>query len=196
MHILKNRRVSVFITAIVIVLSSVIGINRSLNRFIRDIERSFSDTSVLLDVSEKVGVEIKSINSQKSMQYDIDATVSAAQNIEKIMLKYYGSESADIAELRKCISDLQGADSINQKYLNYKQLVDKINQIDEGIRAYGIGDYYDSYSGQLANITAAQKTIKRNSYNDIARKFNQDITGGFPANIISGLFNIKACVFE
>ena len=162
---LKNRKIAIVISAAVIIVSVLIGVNKSVYSQIKELDDSFEN-----------GVYISSEDYTKRT----DAALG---------LVTLASEFEDMAEeqsaLRSAREALMSADTIQEKFVcnevleeAYKRIVLAFSYetLDENQQ-----NAYDSYT---STMDGAQSLITSSSYNRTVAEFESEVLNAFPVNIL------------
>ena len=161
MKLLKNRKIAIIITIIVVILATMIGVGRSLNDLSREVELLFYEDADL----EEAGFLQPSINRHLDVisQAILDASSLFAGHPELT------GETQALTEARR---DLMAAQSIAEKYSAYRDIT-KASEIF--INSAGKIDLSDRETDALndfqAKLRGATIAIQNNEYNNRAKNF-------------------------
>jgi len=109
LKLLKKRKISIIIAAIVIVFATLLGVNISLNRLARNVEAMFYDGVFLEDAGFR----------QTSINQHLDNLAQAALDISSVF-RNHDELSSRAEELILVRRDLLDARSIRDKYIAYQ----------------------------------------------------------------------------
>lgn len=179
MKFLKKRSVAIIITVVVIILSTVFGVHRSLGHEARAVADQFSGG--VYDTAQ--GYTRPSIRGQLDKRKDASlGLITIANNYEGVsdradtlrvvrnrLVDALHEEKLNPSELYTINSGLQTAFDNLYKALESCDLDDK-DRID-------IEAYSSTFSG-------AASVIEKSGYNDTVREFNNSTLGVFPTNLL------------
>ena len=161
MKLLKNRKIAILITIIVVILATLFGISRSLNRLARDVEALFYDGIYL----EETGQPQRSINHHLGNleQTALDASFVFAGN---------PGLSNESEALRLARRDLLDARSISEKYVAYQSLHQAFSVFFNKAETVDLSERdKDSLAQFRSTFTGATHAIQASEYNNRVRDF-------------------------
>ena len=162
---LKNRKIAILVTVVVVVLATFLGVVSSVGNHVRNIEAMFYD-GVYLD---EEGFTEPGINSH------LENSANAALGFSMLMAdSVLGAEAEALAAARR---ELLAADSISEKYtanenmrLSFSVLLtatERLELTDREMEA--IERYASSFAG-------AQTAIERSGYNMEVKNYLDDVS--------------------
>jgi len=164
MMVLKNRKVAVLITIVVAVLATLFGVNRSLARLSRSIERMFYD-GVYLE-SEKY--------TQPSLDSQIAKHTDATLGLATILTNYSGlhDDAEFVIALRR---ELLDAESIGDKSLAFWTMSRYVNSLVQATAEVGLSARdSDAVSQYSSTINGAEAFIRGAAYNQaVSKQWNE-----------------------
>jgi len=165
MRLLKDRKIAILITVFVIVLATLFGVGRSLNRLARDVEAMFYDGIYL----ERDGFTQPGINShlENITQAALDCSSMFANHAE------LSKESEGLMLARR---EMLEARSISEKYTAYvitqkafSEFISKVNTVDLSDRdLVSVALYTDTFTGAMGAIESSSYNTRVRSYMDDA----------------------------
>lgn len=185
MNFFKNRKIAAAITALIIPLSLIFGINRSLRRVAGGIDAMFYD-----------GIYVAADNyTAPSIDALLDNQIDAAMGLITVAAGQ-DAFSQETEMFRQARQALLRAQTIPQKYLANQSLISALNALYPALLdAEGLteeqaadADYYASA------ITNAQNVINANLYNEkVAEYYDRTLTT-FPVGILRFLIFVDGPV--
>lgn len=167
-ELLKNRKVAIGITAVVIVLSTLLGAHRSLVAAAYPVERYFLEGE-----------------DGYSIQRDLDTRVGLASNLMVVAERYLLADDVTLVELQAAITTLNQADTIKEKAVANQQLTVAAERMNLLLEEYPLSSTDDRYRQQIrTDLASCNQTISHNDYNQMAMAYNNDVLGKFPANVL------------
>lgn len=181
MKFLKRRGGAFTIAIVVVILSTIVGAQRSLGEACQEITDSFSDGVY----DEAWDTTRPSISSQ------LETCYTSANGLYTIIVNY--DELQDEADLlRQCKNDLNAATDISGKYSAYAALCDAFDVAASSVafvelpeREQTMLDRYES------NFNGAVGVISSAGYNEAVREFYRTTLDGFPTNLMKPLVSSK-----
>jgi len=164
MRLLGNRKIAVLITIFVIILATLFGIGRSLNRLARDVEAMFYDGVYL----ERDRFTQPGINShlENITQAALDCSSVFASHAE------LSKESEGLMLARR---DMLEAGSISEKYAAYEIIVKAFSEFISKANAVELSDRdFSSVAQYTDTFTGAKGAIESSSYNAKVRSYMDD----------------------
>ncbi len=165
MSILKKRSAASTVLVVVVLLFTVIGMNRSVARAAAKTEKMFYE-----------GVYLAGDDyTEKSIESQLNNRISAANGL-LTLVSDLESLSAETVALRSAREELIRADTIGKKY-------DANKKLESAYKALASAMPIDIAStsaakSYLSNLSGAQHVIERSAYNDEAKKTNDSLIGG------------------
>lgn len=165
---LKNRNVAIVITILVIALSIIGGSHRSLLAAAHSAERHFND-----------------------IQRDLDSRIGLASNLEVVAGRYLLPGDEALVELQLAIDALSDAQSANEKAKANQNLTAATERMDLVLQQKPLKDSDDRYRIQIrTDLASYNQIIGHSKYNDKVEKYNTDVLGRFPANVLAKLTGV------
>lgn len=172
----QNRSTAVVITAVVVLLSILIGAGISLGGLRRDAERVF---------------EYGSDGGWRGIEYDLREVASGGYNLIEIAERYLGENDVRIAAVEREISAVHSARKPGSLHAAAEELRAAISGLDLAMRELDLNDEEEALRQKtLANIEASYRRVDRSEYNAAATAFNETLEA-FPANVLSGVVGVK-----
>jgi hypothetical protein len=167
-QLLKNRNVAIVITVIVIVLSILGGSHRSLLAAAYSAERHFDD-----------------------IQRDLDTRIGLASNLQVVAERYlYIGEDA-LVELDTAITNLRDAQTANEKAIANQQLTAATERMDIVLQNENLSVTDERYRIQIrTDLASYNQIIGHSKYNEKVERYNTEVLGKFPANILAQLTGV------
>lgn len=165
---LKNRNVAIAITVLVIVLSIFGGSHRSLLAAAHSAERHFDD-----------------------IQRDLDTRIGLSSNLEVVAGRYLLPGDEALVELQLAIDALSDAGSANEKAKANQNLTAATERMDLVLQQKPLKDTDDRYRIQIrTDLASYNQIIGHSKYNDKVEKYNTEVLGRFPANVLAKLTGV------
>ena len=165
MRLLGNRKITVLITVFVIILATLFGVGRSLNRLARDVEDMFYDGIYL----ERDGFTQPGINSH------LENITQAALDCSSVFLSHaeLSQESGGLMIARR---DMLEARSISEKYAAYliiskafSEFISKANTVElSDPDLFSVTQYSGTFMGAVGAIENSSYNARVKSYMDDA----------------------------
>jgi len=159
LKLLKNRKIAIIITVIVVIFATLFGVSRSLNNLARNVEAIFYDGVFINDVP------------QRSISHHLDVIEQAVLNTVPAF-NNYPALSDEVEALTVARRELLGAGSIPEKFTAYMniqsastRLISKAESVELSQRDQDILDQYQT------TLTRATIAIQSSEYNVRARGF-------------------------
>ena len=155
MTVLKNRKIAVLITIVVVALTTLISVNRSLMRLSRDIERMFYDGVYL----ESDGYTQPGIDSQ--IKKHAEATLGLATTLTNY--PELGDRADEVLRSRR---ELLDAGSISDKSICFWAMSRNVHSLIQAASDISLTERdMEAVSSYSATITGAEEFIKGSAYN-------------------------------
>lgn len=175
MSSLKKRPTALLIFVAVIIIGTLFGVHRSVNKETAKIEAQFSEGVYLKD--EKY--------TQPGIQSQLDKRADAALGLLTVANKYAFLE--DVAQqLRMAREELLDADMIGEKYTANEKLEVAYKQLYETLVAHG-DDVPASVDSYISTLGGAQGVIEKSGYNQTVDDYRNKTLNAFPVNILKNL---------
>jgi hypothetical protein len=168
-ELLKNRKVAIGITVVVMVLSTLLGAHRSLLAAAYPVEQYFIEGE-----------------DGYSIQRDLDTRAGLASNLLVVAGRYLPADDGARLELEDAITALTAADSIREKSTANQQLTAATERVYLVLEEYSLSSSDERYRKQIrTDLASCNQTISHNAYNEMATQYNKNVLGKFPANVLS-----------
>lgn len=172
MESFKDRKIAVFLMIIMIVLGTVLGGHRSLAKLYKTAENVFFD-------------------KEYGIQRDLNDRFEASMNLAKISEKYPSLDRKYINDVKDASNKLKNAETIKEKSQANSELDAAVFVLYNELGNQKLSSQDEKYRTSLyGTFNSYGDTISHNSYNNIARKFN-DTLNKFPANLLGRLTGIQ-----
>lgn len=167
-QLLKNRNVAIVITVVVILVSILGGSHRSLLAAAYSAERNFDD-----------------------IQRDLDTRIGLASNLQVVAERYLLSGDDALVELETAIDALSSAKTANEKAKANQNLTAATERMDLVLQNEYLSATDDRYRIQIrTDLASYNQIIGHSKYNELADKYNTEVLGGFPANVLAKLTGV------
>lgn len=176
MESLKDRKIAVFLMIIMIVLGTVFGSHRSLGKLYNSAKDVF-------------------YNGEKgdgfSIQHDLDDRFEESLKLVKIAEKYPSLNNKYIDDVKAARDKLKNAGTIKDKSKANSELDAAVFALYNELGNQKLSSQDEKYrTSSYGTFSSYGDTISHNSYNSIARKFNNTLNK-FPANLLGRLTGIQ-----
>jgi hypothetical protein len=161
MELLKNRKIAIVITVIVIILATLFGVNRSLNRLAKNVEAMFYDGIYLEDAGF----------TQPGISQHLSSIAQAALDITSAFTNHpeLSAESDALVLARR---ELMDASSIAEKYVAYQGIQRSSSELLRKAETVDLSDRDIDVLSQFQTIfSGATRAIQDSQYNINARSF-------------------------
>lgn len=176
MESLKDRKIAVFLMIIMIVLGTTFGSHRSLMKLYKSAE------SVFYNGENGDGF---------SIQHDLDDRFEESLKLVKIAEKYPSLDNKYIDDVKAARDKLKNAETIRDKSKANSELDAAVFALYNELGKQNLSSQDEKYRiSSYGTFNSYGDTISHNSYNSIARKFN-DTLNKFPANLLGKLTGIE-----
>ena len=159
--LLKNRKVAILITVIVVALSVMLGVSRTSNRSTRKIEALFYDGIYLKDEGY----------TQPGMYSHIRNCADAAIGLATVLGNHQelAHETGKLIVAQQTLVDAYSLSNINSAYL---KMVDSFNVLKSATAGVVISERETAAMEQYSNLlTGAQKAMVGSRYNDMVTEY-------------------------
>lgn len=167
-ELLKNRKVAIGITVVIIILATILGSGRSMNAAAYEVERYF-------------------INGYGgySIQRDLDTRVGLAKNLLVVAERNLDDNNLAVAELESAIAMLEEAQTVKEKAAANQQLTAAAERMNLVLEECVLSSTDDRYRKQIrTDLISCNQTISHDPYNEMAIEYNTEVLGRFPANVL------------
>ncbi len=174
MSVWKSNKTALCVTAVAVVASTVLGSHRSLAAVRRGVEKTITQ-----------GAD----SSGFSISTDSQDMVNIARNLMTVAKKYLPADHALFADLEACCQSLEQAKTVFDWKNGQNGLMSVCQSIQmELAKTPEVSEQDRGYlAGFQVDLEAAAHSIAMDPYNDLARDFNDNILGKFPANFLGKL---------
>ena len=167
-ELLKNRKVAIGITIVVILLSTLAGSHRSLTAAAYPIERYFIEGE-----------------GGYSIQRDLDTRTGLASNLLVVAERNLGENNLAVAELESAIEGMSKAQTVKEKAAANQQLTAATERMNLVLEECALSSTDDRYRMQIrTDLASCNQTISHDPYNEMAIEYNTEVLGQFPANVL------------
>ena len=184
MDLFKKRSVAIAVFVLTVVVFSLIGCRKSLDRACRRAEAAFFDADLL-------DAEGYYTCPGDQLEYCVDY---ATRLLTVIGTDGEWSDAYEaLVQARLGLIDALDARNIpdaGQANQTLVEAVDKVRALaDSGVE---LPESYDDYDEIMAGFDGAQSVLDDPAYNGHILAFREDVLGAFPANILRHLLGVKA----
>ncbi|MGI5936197.1 MAG: hypothetical protein ACOX7I_05310 [Oscillospiraceae bacterium] len=180
MEILKKRPVAIIITAVIIFLSTVFSVNRTLGAECQKVRDGFF-TGVVYE-----GYTRKSIAIQLKTRIDAaNAVASITANYSQVEI-----ETQDLRDARNRLIDAlneakSGKASLKTVYNANKELQDAFDNLEKGMEAIELSEREaENFKNNRSDFYGAQAAIEKAGYNEAVHEFYRTTLNVFPTNFL------------
>lgn len=167
-QLLKNRTVAIAITVVVIVLSILGGSHRSLLAAAHSAERHFDE-----------------------IQRDLDMRIGLASNLQVVAQRYLSPQEDALVELQNAIDALSDAQNANEKAKANQNLTAATERMDLVLQQEALQETDNRYRVQIrTDLASYNQIIGHSKYNEKVEKYNTEVLGRFPANVLAQLTGV------
>lgn len=168
-ELMGNRKIAVVITVIIMILATLFGAHRSLTAKASIIEAYF--------VKGEGGY---------SIQRDLDSREGLAKNLQVVANRYLYEASDAMVELDQAIRGMDTALSIQEKAAANQALTAATERVYLELDGYHLSAADQKYRTQIrTDLASYNQMISHDKYNEMVVKYNQNVLGKFPANVLS-----------
>jgi len=166
--LLKNRKVAVWLTVIIMVLATLFGSHRSLMAAAYPVEQHFI-----------VGEDGYSI------QRDLDTRAGLADNLVVVAERYLPMDDLAMVDLKEAITALEAAKSVKEKSAANQQLTAATDRMNLLLEGYPLSSTDERYRIQIhTDLVSYNQIISHDAYNEMVAAYNSQVLGKFPANLL------------
>ncbi len=167
-ELLKNRKVAVGITVVIMILATLLGSNRSMTAEAYSIERYFIEGE-----------------DGYSIQRDLDTRTGLAQNLLIVAEKNLDSNDLAMAELQDAIVQMSEAETVQEKAAANQQLTAATERMNLVLEECDLSSVDERYRKQIrTDLASCNQTISHDPYNAMVTEYNDTVLGSFPANVL------------
>jgi len=167
MILLKNRKIAILITIVVVLLATLFGVGRSLNRLVTNTEQMFFDGVFLHDQGF----------TQPAINTHLESIAHLALDCASVFANH-PELSYEAEAIRLVRRDFLGANSISEKYTAY---VDFSNAFSSFFAAADSAELSDRDRDAVAQFSStfsgAVSAIENSAYNEMARNYMDGVSG-------------------
>lgn len=176
MKLIRNRGFAVLVTAILIVLSVLLGGRRSLSALASDVDHAF-----------RYGVE----DDGYCIASDLQKRDSAAYNLTVVARRYYESDQPEILAVEQAREALAQADSVSQMAAANRLLDEAMPPLHALLKDTKLSANDEKYPDRLYDEFCSRgRTIARDGYNQMAEDYNRKLQK-FPANLLTRVTGVR-----
>lgn len=182
MKLLKKRPIAIILTILIVALTTLISVNRSVSSVSQEIEAQFFSGVYL----ENEGYTQKSINSQLGKRID------AALGLVTIA-KQYTAINLETDKLREVRLELIDADGITEMYTANEKLQVDFESLYMALLMQSdlTDDHRTSADNYAATFSGAQNVINDSNYNSIVSMYINKTLAAFPVNLLKNPAFVK-----
>ena len=167
-ELLKNRKVAVGITIVIVILTTLFGSHRSLTAAAYPIERYFIEGE-----------------DGYSIQRDLDTRTGLASNLLIVAERNLEENNLAVAELQSAITAMEQAHSVKEKAVANQQLTAATERMNLVLEECELSSTDDRYRMQIrTDLASCNQTISHDKYNELATAYNTEVLGKFPASVL------------
>ncbi|MDL2206282.1 LemA family protein [Eubacteriales bacterium OttesenSCG-928-N13] len=175
MRFSENRLIAWIVLAVVVLLSISLYGGGAMK------EMRFSVQQIFTDGAQKDGL---------SINRDLDARADKAAILVSIAGKYLPSDSAALADVKEAADLLTNSAELSDRNDANTKLTRAVETLYTELEQQNLSETdKTNINAAYREIKSRADTISRDTYNAVAREFNQSISR-FPANIISGFTGV------
>lgn len=178
MELFKNRKVAAGILALVIILFTILGINRSLWSLSSSIEDLFYDG--IYNSDDRYNAP--SISSQ------LDKRINAAMGLITVG-NHYEALASQTEALRSARIELLDAKTLPAKYAANEKMENTYPELLHALASYSGLSSEDkaAVESYASTLSGAQAVIENSSYNEKVQEYYNETIRAFPLNILNPL---------
>ncbi len=183
MTILKERKFAVPVTAVVCVLFLLLGVGTGLRREVSDLDQMY-----------QTGVD----GSGYGIATDLQQRYTYAGNLTAVAQKYEGAfdtQIAEVSETRAALYAAMATEGYSDDFAANTALTDAVEILNEAMKSYELSEEDEAYRAELySNLNSRNDTIRHaaTDFNAQVQNFNENILGGFPANVLHSLVGVDS----
>ena len=176
MQFLKKRSVALLIAVVVIALSTILSVHRSLGAECATVEEGF----------------YSGLNGMhSSISYQLNQCARYANSLASISSGY--SDLDDLTfELRAARNELLEGGSISMQYDDYLRLLEAFAAVSTELGSRELGSHADDYDYCVSGFDGVCRTIAASGYNESVREFRNSTLRAFPANVLYRIAGVDA----
>lgn len=176
MQLLKKRSIAMLIAVVVIALSTLLSVHRSLGAKCAAVEEGFYSG-------------LNGIHS--SISYQLNQCARYANSLASLSSGYSDlDEQTDT--LRTARNLLLDGGSISEQYDAYLLLIDAFSETSAELGSKNLGSHTDDYDYCVSGFEGACRTITASGYNESVREFQNTTLRAFPANLLYRIAGVDA----
>ena len=174
---LRDRKVAIVITIIIMIGSTGFGVHRSLE-----------DKG---DYARWVFYNGSFFGDSGGIQYELDTRAGLASNLLVVAGRYLDSEDEAVQRLKEARETLVTADGIGEKYLANEELSQAADNLAQVLDACNLTDNDRRYQRRIiVDMESSNEIIGHDEYNQLASAYNREVLGVFPANILKEIVGV------
>ena len=109
---------------------------------------------------------------------DLNTIANEGKNMLTVAGRYLSAEEESVSALDESILSFLSAEGINQKIERYHKVVQNMETLAGRLEEEALSDKDSDYiSSQLAEAAARERTARLDGYNDVAKEYNDQLTG-------------------
>ena len=174
---LRDRKVAIVITIIVMICSTGFGVHRSLEDKGEYAEWVFYHGS---------------FGDGGGIQDELDTRAGLASNLLVVAGRYLDSEDEAVQRLKEARETLVTADGIGEKYLANEELSQAADNLAQVLDACNLTDNDRRYQRRIiVDMESSNEIIGHDEYNQLANAYNRNVLGVFPANVLKEIVGVE-----
>lgn len=173
MSIFKKRGTAIAITAALVVLAVLFGVNRSIKKEAEKVESLFYSGVY----SEAKGYTLPSIDSQ------LTSRLNASTHLVNLA-RQHDELSAEAKALSEARTQLINAETISEKFAANEALESAYLALVEKLEGYISEADLSNLNDDVSALSNAQRVINESNYNDKVSEFETEVMGAFPMSIL------------
>jgi hypothetical protein len=176
MSVLKKRGVATAISAVLILLSILLGARKSLMNLYNDVSGVFEH-----------GVQ----NDGFGIRYDLNAKAAYAYNLTTVAKRYMPENHTKITALETAADKLRAAGSVSEAYRLNGELSVAARSLYDALGTYDLSDKDKSYRESImTDLESSEYKISHSEYNRIASEYNRTLDK-FPASLFRIICSVE-----
>ena len=174
---LRDRKVAIVITIIIMILSTGFGAHRSLENRGEYAEWVFYHGSY---------------GDGGGIQSELDTRAGLASNLLIVAGRYLDDEDEAVQRLKNAREALVQAENIGEKYIANEELSQAADNLAQVLNACSLTENDRRYQrGIIVEMESANEIIGHDEYNTLANAYNRNVLGSFPANILKEIVGVE-----
>lgn len=179
MNIFRSRKTAVAVTAACVLATTLLGSHRSLAAERRAVEATMNQ-----------GAD----GSGASIGGDLKRACDIAANLHTVARKYLAQTNpTSLSRLDAARQGLESAQTAGERKAALETLLGESQGVAEELSEHSEVSEADRVylAGFQIDLAAIADTVRRDPYNALAREFNEEILGRFPANALARITGVR-----